>query len=467
MLEIYLFLAIWSFLAFLIPIWRITRREWDPLEAAYPFIVFFVLVYCLHPLILRKYLLPRFGKEAIIDAGLVISLACMALFLGYRARAGQTIAGYLPLPEVAQDKGRRLFWIGFAFWCIGVLAHILFINRSGGFLVFFSVGRGAGAYEGTTAYFYGLKLLILPGAVLMIVCCRSTFAGKIPAAICTACAAVWFLYQVGIGQRSGIIACGYSYLAAFYLPTRRRPGACALVGVFFTIALLVTLVTQVREEIHVGSDFRKTRSIMSWDLEQVVKEPHVGPDEGKRSGSMFVLLLNCRKHVPANVPYTYGENYLNIFVHWIPRVVWPQKPKFGADKWSRLMFVSTGSGAGGPTLGILGRLNFICGLPAVTVGMLLTGVLLRTQYEYLRRGAGNAWAVCLYTFLLPFNFLLVGASFPAILCSVLPFLIVPLALAALLLGPSYPEPVRKYWNKAAMHSASRFKAEAADAGLCR
>ena len=69
----------------------------------------------------------------------------------------------------------------------------------------------------------------------------------------------------------------------------------------------------------------------------------------------FLLMMDT---VPEKSDYDYGANYLRIVSTFIPRIVWPDKPLFGRDKWIAAWIagseIKRDEDFTGPAIGILG-----------------------------------------------------------------------------------------------------------------
>jgi hypothetical protein len=96
-------------------------------------------------------------------------------------------------------------------------------------------------------------------------------------------------------------------------------------------------------------------------------------------GVASVIVRDC----PARVPFQGGWSIAQIFITYVPRIVWKDKPLLTTGQWVTDNF---GSGPGissatGSTW--IGELWFNFGWPGIVFGMLLVGVYFRVLHEML------------------------------------------------------------------------------------
>ena len=89
--------------------------------------------------------------------------------------------------------------------------------------------------------------------------------------------------------------------------------------------------------------------------------------------------------------YQYGKTILPVFVAWIPRQLWPQKPivvfgKIFSETYFFKWFTGTRAAAS-PTVVGEGYINF--NFPGMLLVSFLCGIFLRSSYEYcIKRNFG-------------------------------------------------------------------------------
>ena len=127
-------------------------------------------------------------------------------------------------------------------------------------------------------------------------------------------------------------------------------------------------------------------------------------------GIASVIVRDC----PTRVPFQGGWTIAQIFISYVPRLVWKNKPHMTSGGWVTEKF------AGGP--GILsstgstwvGEFWFNFGWPGIVIGMLLMGLFFRILHEMLFKP---------------------GAVMPAQLMSVIVLFMVPPTLGGAVIGP--------------------------------
>jgi hypothetical protein len=122
------------------------------------------------------------------------------------------------------------------------IAKVVFIDKSGGAEVYFSVARGLGAYKENTAYLYLLKWVIFPGLVIGFVAVASGDVAHWKKIILYLAGIGFWLFQVISAQRSGVIMVGILLLACYYLPKKRKIPVWNTLFVFLTVFYITGLI---------------------------------------------------------------------------------------------------------------------------------------------------------------------------------------------------------------------------------
>jgi hypothetical protein len=134
--------------------------------------------------------------------------------------------------------------------------------------------------------------------------------------------------------------------------------------------------------------------------------------------------------------YQLGGTIWPLFVAWIPRQLWEDKPiisfgKIFAEEYLGEFFSGTGTSAS-PTL--LGELYLNWHIPGILVGALLSGIAIRFVYAYFIRRQFGAPAVFVYSQIFLSLFTFWEASIAGLLAGVISTLILLLALVFLVGG---------------------------------
>jgi hypothetical protein len=98
---------------------------------------------------------------------------------------------------------------------------------------------------------------------------------------------------------------------------------------------------------------------------------------------------------PASVPYWEGATYQTFFTSWIPRILWPDKPKkgLGQEYGHRYRFLGAGDTDTSINLEQTVEMYANFGLEGVLVGMFLMGLIYRFCYRVLNHPDGGDGAL--------------------------------------------------------------------------
>jgi hypothetical protein len=410
--------------------WKVYRSSQDDLfHLALLFLLTYWYLYGLKPLVLQDFLYSRFPEELIFYGWLLTLAGLAAFYLGCSSGLPRSLALALPQPPARWPRG-ALFPYAVLLFLAGAVGEAVFIGRSGGFAHFFSMPRGAGDYQGNTAYLYNLRWLSVPGsAIIMVEILRNGLPGikKLLGLGLIACALTYFFL---LGQRSAMLTFGLMLAAAWFYAHRALPGkALRLFFILLPFFLAIGLIGLFRSEFHLHSTFPNLRAFsqqrgpdMLTGLGRNLFFTGSEPDNPHQEPVLYLSVLSA---VPHRVDYDYGKPYLHYLVHWIPRLWWVDKPNYrleGAKRLERAMRTDLQ----GPVLTVLGYFYANLGLTGIFLGMFLTGVGLSAIYLWFKARPGSAGALLIYLLLLPYG---IGTVFsPGIFAgwdTLLPFYLVP------------------------------------------
>ncbi len=393
-------------LALILTIWLFTQARkayrtsgGDLFHVVLPFLFTYWFLYVLKFLLLQHLLYARFPED-LISRGLLFALAGLAAFsLGNASGLAERLARRWPRAPVRWPRG-ALFPYAMFIFLAAAAGEALFIGRSGGFEHFFSTPRGAGDYQGNTAYLYNLRWLSVPAAAIILV--ETLLNGmhgiqKFLGASFISAAIVYFFL---LGQRSAMLAFGLLLAAAWFYAHRGSTfKALRLLCIFLPFCLAIGFIGLFRGEFHLNSSFKNSRAFFQQngtgiltDLSRNLFFTGSDPDNPHQEPVLYLSVLNA---VPDRVDYDYGKPYLNYLVHWIPRLWWPDKPNYrleGAKRLERAM----GTDLQGPVLTVLGYFYANLGAVGILLGMYLTGVGLSAIYQWFRAQPGSLGALLIY-----------------------------------------------------------------------
>ena len=133
-----------------------------------------------------------------------------------------------------------------------------------------------------------------------------------------------------------------SVVCAYYVARQARPSWAVLVVTAFVGTLFVAVAINWRFNknhyersvagfIEFLGDFEMSSILTSLNIENEDEVDHSKfiSHESLEYGA-FLLMLDT---VPEKSDYDYGANYMRCVSTFIPRILWPDKPLFGRDKW--------------------------------------------------------------------------------------------------------------------------------------
>jgi hypothetical protein len=95
---------------------------------------------------------------------------------------------------------------------------------------------------------------------------------------------------------------------------------------------------------------------------------------GKRLDLLGIVSVIVRD-TPERVPFQGGWTIGNIFISFIPRILWPGKPEITFGRWVTANYVGPSTSSTGSSW--VGELYFSFGFPGVVLGMLIVGIYFR------------------------------------------------------------------------------------------
>jgi hypothetical protein len=250
--------------------------------------------------------------------------------------------------------------------------------------------------------FRSFPFLMLVAGILMIVTGRNPSAPK-PAYLWAgvAVAGSYILIWMFNGKRSHALIGVLSAVCAFYISRGRRPSWPVIFATAFSGTLVVALAIGWRNNynyersasgfVQYLGDFRLAAILESLNIEDDEESGKPNSNETLEYGG-YLLMMDT---VPEKSDYDYGANYLRCFSTYIPRIVWPDKPIYGRDKW--IAAWKAGSERkreddfAGPAIGILGATQLNGGAVGTFIVMAAVALMLRTAYDYFIRFPAVPW----------------------------------------------------------------------------
>ncbi|MFN8178341.1 MAG: O-antigen polymerase [bacterium] len=306
---------------------------------------------------------------------LVVILGVCGFYLGYASPQAASLGARLPVPR-SRWSVRRVRALSLLFTTIGAASYAAYAHAAGG-LIFLATNMELRSElsAGMHLYFFGIRFLEL-GLLFRYVGHLRGRAGRLRR-FSLAIHALAVMVAVGLlGSRAWAMEVLFMMLvvrAAMLRPPRLRTLAIVVASGLF----LFSVYDQYRNLTHHG--FRASEA----------KEISVGSATavydgvlGGRNFDMMDNLLSVLWYTPDRLPFLLGSSYLHFFVNFVPRGLWPGKPK-GID--SILAEKIYGWAMGGAPPGTIGELYFNFQFAGVVVGMALFGALVRVAWTYSKR----------------------------------------------------------------------------------
>lgn len=213
------------------------KNGFDITQPIYYYLIAYIGLYSLQAWGLIDIASNYYREDILIKSLLLAIVGLVMFYLGYASHLSLNIARSIPTPTPTPLTEQRLINLGLFWILIGIIGQVVFIERSGGIEVYFSVARGFGAYKENTAYLYLLKWVIFPGLVIGFVAIASGYVAQWKKIILYLTGIGFWLFQVIAAQRSGVIMVGILLLACYYLPKKRKIPVWNTLFCFFSSVL--------------------------------------------------------------------------------------------------------------------------------------------------------------------------------------------------------------------------------------
>jgi oligosaccharide repeat unit polymerase len=408
---LYVLLALSLVLLTVVPIFQYVRRgRRDIFEPVYVGTLVFFLMFWFRSIDLLwegSYLFgdPPFTpdiRRAWNIAWIYLILAAGVFFAAYYSKFGKTLAGKLsPLPAGWKDRAaRRMIYLLFFG---GLYAYCVLVSRYGSLASFLARRQdaeptlGIGVADVETLR-YSVVLAVL-AAFAGALCAKKYLRIFLPLFI------VAMVLGVGAGGRTDLIFPLFSLLMIdHYL---RKPKKLRhLVALGLTAAMVISpLVIVFRDGLHPSE---------AWTSQEVAGHGGVSAFL-ERLGGIEALAVIIRD-TPAMMDYQYGKTMAYIFVAWVPRYFWEDKPPSFPQIFPAVYlrdFFDPGTVGFAPTIFGEAYVNFH--FPGILMVALVAGWLLRAFYEHLIGRNRTVSGVFIYSATLPFLMLDMESHFAALI----------------------------------------------------
>ncbi len=292
-------------------------------------------------------------------------------------------------------------------------------------------------------HIYSTKWLMSPAiAILIVEVMRMKYAKHLRVLVFFI-SLLYFGYQIWIGQRSGVIGVGLLLLASYYLPDKKfnKLKMKKVILISFIILICAGFVSKFRGEVYLGSTFEDLKDFINKPLSTQLSELFIALPTGGGSpswyGAEITMYMNYLRVIPAYVDYDYGEFYLGLLTHWIPRIIWHNKPYLGERKKGELESVIGTSHVSGPAVTMLGMYYLHFGIPGVLIGMFLTGIFLGAIENWWKFNCDNYGVLLIYLMVFTLGLSVIGNGFLAGIHFWFPFYVLPVIIGLIYLRFRY------------------------------
>lgn len=353
------------------------QERFHVVESLYFFLPLYAYLYFLKPLArVMQGELFLFGEERFEQAVRVAIFGLLIFYLGYYNRLGSILARRLPLltKEVSPVRLRRFAW---ALIGIGAAALWGYMTHSGGWREFWSKPHGYGGnVEGLTAYLYQLPELMVSGFFLIVYDAvreerlRPSSLSRIAVASLGGCVVYAILWT-----RRTLISWELITIAALlFLKKGGRIGVTKILLAWGGLFIAINLALAYRPYLHLEVDPAEFAEVDFRDSTL---------NTLSKTGDEYDSFLSILSLYPTALDYDYFGIYARIFIHPIPRIIWPDKPPLFVSSWDDFLFRS--GIQEGASESLLGDLFIQWGLTGIAIGMFFLGILWRMLFDYLLR----------------------------------------------------------------------------------
>ena len=374
--------------------WQVVSRRFDPFAPVWMFLVGYLQVYVIQATTLRDWALMIRGMDVVSAANARALWALLWFLAVYYSGVGKAIAGALPNPPGAWSLP-TIGMLSPALAALGFYSASMVMNQ----LV------DAASVSPEAALLYSFPFLTNVAAILLIVTGRQPGSSRpLLLAAGLGVAAFYILLWMYLGKRSPALIGVLSSVCAFYVARRSRPSWPVLMATAFVAALFVALAIGWRNNVNYDrsasgfveylGDFRVSSILKSLNVDDddESKDPSKYISQESLEYGGFLLMLDT---VPEKADYDYGANYLRCFSTFIPRLVWPDKPLYGRDKWVAAWIAGSemkrDEDFAGPAISILGASQLNGGSLGTLIVLGVVAVCQRAGYEYYRRHDSVPW----------------------------------------------------------------------------
>ena len=388
--------------------------EWPFLACAMWFYFFGVMAYK------AKMTLSAYLGNGISEIGQMMDFLCLVGLL-----AGWSAGRRIPLRSSPPTQDYPLLLC----WLVGI--SLVAIGGIGGHSMMRASDEGEINFQTSSAYVYLLYQVGYPGfAIALWAALKSKPPLKYVLLGVTLAAEVVFLLPFLADARRGpLYPAVIILLLVPPLTQRRAPNRVLYCGGLIAVGIVMLVFVQVRLTTYGGGTW--SEAFQKLNVNDAVVARGEDPYDNEYVNNCQVIGT-----IYQNGKYEYGTGHMELFVHWVPRALWPGKPELGAGYYTnRELFDDIESTTGDRLLGfgasIAGvadsflQYGFLCPFFWFALGGISAVV-----YTKVLRSNSPWWMFC-YVGLLCSTHWLISQSFSAAFVPGMYFQVIPLCVLAM------------------------------------
>lgn len=355
------------------------------------------------------------SKSFLFSAMLLVFIGIFFLSLGYLSTNKKLVLkNKIFQSDLWEEK--KFLRTSFFLMIISISGLILFINSQGGLFSIQSISGYRGVSDtltGASPHGYLRLLVSFSGINLFLLTAWLIRYNSRKLLIYT----LWLIsfitfifFNFYISQRGAIVFIFVQLIALnYYMNGFKIPKVKMIIGLIFALAIFQVMST-LRGAVNVENTNIKLSvskalepAILTTNMIDVSKTAHI---------------INA---IPNKIDFEYGATLVTVFIAWIPRELWPNKPVTNVDNTIGIkVFGANTYGSGAVPPGLIAEMYWNFWIPGVILGCFLIGFILKIMNQTILDNISNINMVIIYVSNFMFIGLsLIGSSFSSVLIGVL------------------------------------------------
>jgi len=376
-----------------IPLWFFLKKKskdvFEPIYAscAYIFLIFIIrsiYIYINGSPFLGHFPFDNVTYYKFIQALLLVFFSTLILIVGYYSKFGKIIALKLPKKKLYWKKN-NLFFMTFIFMFISLSSFYLLLKKIGGLRYYLLNKHEVLTLSGTTFLKFGINFLIYTVSIYLIYFLITKKYKHMYILVLL----LSLTYGFFSGSKSIFLGIILSNMIIYHYLKKRIK--LTQIIIFILIVLIVFPFFNIYRNLDNFNDLKKGFKALT----QITTIMNSFLSRFHDIDSLTYIL----RDTPNTMKFQYGKTILKLFVAWIPRSLWENKPiisfaKIFGETYYAEFFKGTGT-APSPTLIGEAYINFhIIGSFIISY---IIGVFLRFIYEYLINKKYSFGSIFLYS----------------------------------------------------------------------